>query len=61
MLYLIMELGSCDLSVFFKKEIEKHKCVPEPTRVYYWMKMLQALAAVHKLGKFYELRKDMCL
>jgi hypothetical protein len=46
-----MELGSCDLSVFFKKEIEKNKCVPEPTRTYYWMKMLQALAAVHKLGK----------
>ena len=45
-----MELGSCDLNVFFKKEIEKNKCVREPIRVHYWTKMLQALDAVHKLG-----------
>jgi serine/threonine protein kinase len=42
-----MELGSTDLNVFFKKLIKEHNCVPEPTRVYYWKKMLEAVKAIH--------------
>jgi serine/threonine-protein kinase TTK/MPS1 len=45
-----MELGSLDLNVFFKKEIQKHQCVREPTRSYYWQKMLEALHAIHAEG-----------
>ena len=56
MFYLVMELGSCDLNIFFKKEIEKYKCVREPTRVHYWVKMLQALNAVHKLGNLKDVK-----
>ena len=50
LLYMVTELGSTDLNVFFKKELQKHKCVKEPIRSYYWQKMLEALYAVHKEG-----------
>jgi serine/threonine protein kinase len=49
-LYLIMELGSTDLNVLFKKEIATYGCVQEPTRVYYWKKMLEAVKAIHEQG-----------
>ena len=45
-----MEIGSTDLSVFFKKEVHKNKCVLEPCRTYYWQKMLEAVYAIHQLG-----------
>lgn len=45
-----MELGSTDLSRYFKSEIQKHQCVCEPERVYYWKKMLEAVQAIHKAG-----------
>lgn len=48
--YVLMEMGSCDLSHIFKKEIAKHNCVQEPMRLYYWKKMLDAVKAVHDLG-----------
>ena len=48
--YVIMEMGSCDLSHIFKKEISVHQCVREPMRVFYWTKMLQAVKAIHELG-----------
>ncbi len=47
-----MELGSTDLNEVFKKMIQAHRCVPEPTRRFYWLKMLEAVQAVHQLGKF---------
>lgn len=46
-----MEIGSTDLSVFFKREIQKYKCVKEPTRGYFWQKMLEAVHAIHNEGK----------
>ena len=49
-LYLVMEIGSTDLSTFFKREIKEHRCVREPTRSYYLLKMLEALQEIHKLG-----------
>jgi hypothetical protein len=49
--YVVMEMGSCDLSHIFKKEINAHHCVREPMRVFYWTKMLQAVKAIHELGK----------
>jgi hypothetical protein len=48
-----MELGSTDLNVFFKREIQTNGCIKEPTRVYYWLKMLEAVQAIHKLGKMF--------
>ena len=45
-----MEMGACDLSVIFKKEIQKYGCVKEPKRVFYWQKMLEAVQAIHLLG-----------
>ncbi|RNA32979.1 dual specificity kinase TTK isoform X3 [Brachionus plicatilis] len=49
-LNLVMEIGSTDLSVFFKREIQKYKCVKEPTRGYFWQKMLEAVHAIHNEG-----------
>jgi serine/threonine-protein kinase TTK/MPS1 len=49
-LCMVMELGSTDLNAFFKKEIQKYGCVKEPTRTYYWMKMLEAVHAIHMHG-----------
>lgn len=51
LLYVVMELGSTDLSKCFKAEIQKYQCVREPDRVYYWKKMLEAVQAIHKAGK----------
>lgn len=48
LLYVVMELGSTDLSRCFKAEIQKYQCVREPDRVYYWKKMLEAVQAIHK-------------
>jgi serine/threonine-protein kinase TTK/MPS1 len=45
-----MEMGSTDLNNFLKKEIQKNKCVKEPTRVYIWFKMLEAVKAIHEHG-----------
>jgi len=45
-----MEMGSCDLSYIFKKEISKYQTVREPGRVMYWKKMLEAVQAIHELG-----------
>lgn len=45
-----MDIGSTDLSVYFKKEIQKNKCVMEPSRGYFWQKMLEAVQAIHKEG-----------
>jgi hypothetical protein len=45
-----MEFGSCDLNGLMKKEIEQHKCVREPTRVYIWYKMVEAVLAIHREG-----------
>ena len=50
LLFMVMELGSTDLNVFFKLEIQKHGSVREPVRSYYWHKMLEALHAVHREG-----------
>ncbi len=50
LLYVVMEMGACDLSVIFKKEIQKYGCVKEPKRVFYWQKMLEAVQAIHLLG-----------
>lgn len=50
LLYVVMELGSTDLSKYFKSEIQKHGCVREPERVYYWKKMLEAVQAIHRNG-----------
>ena len=47
---IVMELGSTDLNTFIKKEIKENGCVPEPTRVYFWKKMLDAVDAIHKAG-----------
>jgi len=47
-----MEMGSCDLSHIFKKEISKYNAVREPGRVMYWKKMLEAVKAIHDLGRF---------
>lgn len=49
-LYIVMELGSTDLSQIFKAEIQKHGCVPEPARSFWWRKMLEAVAAIHRVG-----------
>lgn len=49
-LYLIMELGSTDLNNFIKKEVQRNECVKEPTRVYIWCKMLEAVKAIHVEG-----------
>lgn len=49
-LNMIMEIGSTDLNVVFKKEIQKYQCVREPGRAYYWLKMLEAVHAVHEKG-----------
>jgi serine/threonine-protein kinase TTK/MPS1 len=45
-----MEMGSTDLSNFIKKEIQKNECVKEPTRVYIWFKILEAVKAIHDNG-----------
>lgn len=45
-----MEMGSTDLNSFLKNEIQKNKRVTEPTRVYIWFKMLEAVKAIHKEG-----------
>ena len=45
-----MEMGSCDLSYIFKREISKHGHVTEPTRVFYWKEMLEAVQAMHEQG-----------
>ena len=45
-----MEMGSTDLSNFIKKEIQKNQCVREPTRVYIWFKILEAVKAIHDIG-----------
>jgi hypothetical protein len=45
-----MEFGSCDLQSLVKKEVEKYKCVREPTRVYIWFKMVEAVLAIHREG-----------
>lgn len=50
LLYVVMEIGACDLNVIFKKEIKKFGCVKEPKRVFYWQKMLEAVLAIHELG-----------
>lgn len=50
LLNVLMEIGTCDLGQVFKKEIQKNKCVKEPSRVYFWKKMLEAVQAIHKLG-----------
>lgn len=50
LLYVVMEMGACDLNVIFKKEIQKFGCVKEPKRVFYWQKMLEAVQAIHNLG-----------
>lgn len=47
-----MEIGSTDLNVYFKREIQKHQCVREPARAYYWQKMLEAVLAIHNEGDF---------
>lgn len=47
-LNIVMELGSSDLNSFFKKLVKENNEVPEPTRAYYWYKMLQAVDAIHK-------------
>ena len=52
LLYVVMELGSTDLSKCFKAEIQKYQCVREPDRVYYWKKMLEAVHAIHKAGMY---------
>lgn len=49
-LQIVMELGSTDLNKLFKAEIQKHSCVPEPDRSFYWKKMLLAVQAVHRAG-----------
>lgn len=45
-----MEIGSTDLNAYFKREIQKYKCVNEPARGYFWQKMLEAVQAIHKEG-----------
>jgi serine/threonine-protein kinase TTK/MPS1 len=45
-----MELGNLDLQVFFKKEIQLKGHIEEPGRVYYWVKMLEAVKAIHEHG-----------
>ena len=43
-------MGSTDLNNFIKKEIQKNQCVREPTRVYIWFKILEAVKAIHDNG-----------
>lgn len=53
MLLMIMEMGSTDLNSIFKVEITRHNCVREPDRVFYWVKMLEAVKAVHEAGIYF--------
>ncbi|CAF0703115.1 unnamed protein product [Brachionus calyciflorus] len=49
-LNVLMEMGSTDLNVYFKREIQKNQCVREPARAFFWFKMLEACLAIHKQG-----------
>ena len=49
-LYVVMELGNYDLSFVIKREIQRYGCVKEPSRSFFWLKMLEAVKVIHDKG-----------
>ena len=45
-----MELGNYDLSFVIKREIQRYGCVKEPSRSFFWLKMLEAVKVIHDKG-----------